>query len=69
MMETRLHHTPADREQIIADLRRQLTASNAERDEALAQQQAIAEVLEIINSSRGDLAPVWDAMLEKAARL
>src|SRR5690349_17929522 len=50
----------------VADLKRRLDQALAERDEAAAQKAAMAEVLGIINSSPGDLPPVFDAILKRA---
>src|SRR5215467_9164460 len=59
----------ADPQQVIANLRRELDECRAERDEALAQQSATSEVLQVINSSAGDLDPVFEAMVQKAITL
>src|SRR6266852_504104 len=59
----------ADLRRRVAELEQRLQASLDERDEAIAQQAASAEVLQVINASPGDLAPVFDAIVEKTLRL
>jgi GAF domain-containing protein len=53
----------------VADLQKRFDTRTRELNEAIARENATAEVLRIISSSPGELEPVFQAMLENATRI
>jgi GAF domain-containing protein len=61
---TKCRRAPAD-----VDLKRQIAILKRELAEALEQQSAASEVLQVVSSTPSDLEPVFEKMLENATRI
>ena len=63
-LPTKPKRAPAD-----VDLKREIAALRRELAESLERQTATSEVLEVISSTRGELGPVFQSLLENATRV
>ena len=59
---------PVNARRTIAELEAELEKCTAERDEALARENAVAQVMQVINSSPGDLTPVFGGAAARVGR-